>query len=403
MIEKGPLSGIKVLDFSHVLSAPYGTMMLGDLGAEVVKVERPVTGDSLRKSHPQKNGESAYYFCSNRNKKCIVVNIKKPEGVALIKRLLGNFDVFVENFRPGVMDRLGLGYTEVKAIKPDIIYASLTAFGDLGPYKNKPGFELIIQSVTGVVSVTSEKDRPPSKVQVQMVDICGGMFLSVAIMAALYHRKVTGEGQRVKTSLMEGSVAMMTNLIGMHLMGVKVPTVMRTRNPQLFPSQAFETKNGYISIVCPPDHWGRFCRAIGHEDWIDHPEFSDAVYRVTNYEKMEALVEGVTKNKPTEDWLTIFEKHQVAVGRINTVEEMFSDPQFRALQMVERITHTTAAEIDILRPPFQLSLTPSSVRLPPPALGEHTMEILADAGFSNSDISQLEKDGVIEILNSKSI
>jgi crotonobetainyl-CoA:carnitine CoA-transferase CaiB-like acyl-CoA transferase len=331
------------------------------------------------------------------------VNIQKPEGVEIIKRLVKKVDVFVENFRPGVMDRRGLGYKDIRSTNPRIIYASLTAFGDHGPYKNKPGFELIIQSVTGVVSVTSENDRPPSKVQVQMVDLCGGLFLAVAIMGALYHRKETGEGQHVKTSLMEGSVAMMTNLIGMHLMGAKVPTVMRTRNPQLFPSQAFKTRDGYISVVCPPDHWGRFCKAIEREDWIDDPKIGDVVYRVTHYEEMETLVEEVMKTKSTEKWLQLFEKNQVAVGRINTVEEMFSDPQFQALNMIQTLQHTTAGKIDILRPPYNFSLTPSSVRLPPPALAEHTFEVLSDAGFKKDDITQFERDGVIELLESKRI
>lgn len=399
MTGKGALTGIRILDFSHVLSAPYGTMILGDLGAEVVKVERPGMGDSLRQSHPQQKGESAYYFCSNRNKKCIAVDLQKPEGIALVKRLVNKYDVFVENFRPGVMERLGLGYEAIRSINPEIIYASLSAFGDRGPYKGKPGFELIIQSITGVVSVTSEPDRPPSKVQLQIVDLCGGMFLATAIMAALYHRKATGKGQHVKTSLMESSVAMMTNLIGMHLMGAKVPTVMRTRNPQLFPSQAFKTSDGYISVVCTPDHWCRFCKAIEREDWIEHPDFGDSGYRISNYDKMESLVEEITKTKTTENWLKIFEKHQVASGPINTVEELFADPQFQALEMVETLHHTIAGRIDLLKPPYQLSRTPGTVRLPPPALGEHTVEVLMNDGLSVDEIEKLESHGVIQKLN----
>lgn len=401
MSNSGPLDGIRVLDFSHILSAPYGTMLVADLGAEVVRVERPGGGDALRKSPPHQEGESGYYFCANRNKKSIIVDIKTEEGVALIKRLVKDFDVFVENFRPGVMDRLGLGYEAIKAIRPDIVYASLSAFGDVGPYRNKPGFELIIQSLAGVVDVTSEPDRPPAKVQLQIVDLGGGVFLSLSILGALYHRLKTGEGQHVKTSLLESIVALSTNLIGIHLMGGKVPTLMRSRNPQLFPSQAFQTKDGYISVVCPADHWPRFCRALGREDWIDHPDYSDINYRMKHYEEMEERVTSITRLRTTAEWLERFEAEQVAAGPINTVEELFEDPQFKALNMVESIRHTTAGMVDVLRPPFTFSKTPAEVRQAPPAYGEHTEEILAEAGFSQEDIARLDETGVIQRLKRK--
>ncbi|MCF8049441.1 MAG: CoA transferase [Desulfarculaceae bacterium] len=398
---KGPLNGIKVLDFAHVLSAPYSTMLLGDLGAEVVKVEKPGMGDGLRNSPPLQNGESSYYFCANRNKKCIAVDLKKPEGIELIKGMLGQFDVVVENFRPGVMDRLGLGYEAARAIRPDIVYASLNAFGDRGPYRDKPGFELIVQSLTGVVGITSPEGGPPAKVQIQMVDLCGGMFLCIAILGALVHRQRTGEGQLVKTSLYEATVAMMTNLVGIALMGGKVPTGMRTRNPQLFPSQAFKTKDGHISVVCTPDHWLRFCRALGKEEWIQHPQYSDVRWRVENYDQMEKLVEEVTVTKDTAQWQQLLEAAQVACGALNRVEDMFVDPQFKALDMVADMLHTTAGAIKILKPPFSLSQTPAKVYLPPPALGEHTRQVLTDMGLSQAQIDQLVSEGIVQTLDRK--
>lgn len=394
MNTNGPLHGIKVLDFTHVLSAPYATMLLGDMGAEVIKVEKPGTGDSLRNSPPLQNDESAYFFCSNRNKKCIALDLKKKEAVEIIKKMVGEFDIFVENFRPGVMDRLGLGYDAIQAIKPEIIYASLTAFGDKGPYRDKPGFELIIQSLTGLVSVTGDPQGPPSKVQVQVVDLCGGMFLCTAILGALVHRMKTGEGQWVKTSLLESTVAIMTNLVGIALMGFKVPTGMKTRNPQLFPSQSFKTRDAYISIVATPNHWGRFCNALGKPEWIDHPKYSDVRYRVENYDEMESMVEAVTAAKTTAAWIRIFEKHQVACSRINTVEDMFSDPQFNALDMIRHIQHSTAGDIRILGPPVQFSKSQAGVHLPPPALGEHTTEVLQRFGFSDRQIETFKKGGV---------
>ncbi len=396
MQQMGPLQGIKILDFSHVLSAPYTTMLLGDLGAEVVKVEKPGVGDSLRNSPPLKNGESSYFFCSNRNKKCIAVDLKKAEGIELIKRLVKGFDIFVENFRPGVMNRLGLGYEDIKKIEPEIIYASMSAFGQVGPYRDKPGFELIIQSLTGVASVTSPPDGAPAKVQVQMVDLCTGMFLAVATMGALYHRQQTGKGQLVQTSLYESTVAMMANLVGIAMMGTKIPTGLGTRNPQLFPSQSFKTKNSHISVVGTPNHWERFCRALEKPEWIDHPQLGNVRYRVENYDDLEALVEEVTTTKTTAQWMKLFEEHQVACAPIKTVEEMFADPHFQALEMVKHINHTKAGEIRILKPPFHLSRTPVEVHLPPPALGEHTSQVLAECGLSPDEIATLKREKIVE-------
>lgn len=395
---KGPLHGIRILDFAHVLSAPYATMLLGDLGAEVIKVEKPGMGDSLRNSPPLQNGESSYYFCANRNKKCIAVDLKHPQGLELIKSMIGECDVVVENFRPGVMDRLGLGYEAAKSIRPDIIYASLNAFGDHGPYRDKPGFELIVQSLTGVVGVTSPEGGPPAKVQIQMVDLCGGMFLCIAILGALFHRQQTGEGQQVKTSLYEATVAMMTNLVGIALMGAKVPTGMRTRNPQLFPSQAFKTKDSHIAVVCTPDHWPRFCRALGKEEWIKDPQYSDMRWRVEHYDQMEKMVEDVTITKTTAQWRQLLEAAQVACGSLNQIEDMFEDPQFKALDLIKEMAHTVAGNIKVLKPPFSLSKTPTEVYLPPPALGEHTVRVLEQMGLNHEQIDRLVAEGIVQAL-----
>lgn len=398
MSMKGPLDGVKVLDFTHVLAGSYGTMVLGDLGAEIIKIEKYGSGDPLRNTPPLKNGQSAYFFCSNRNKRGMALDLKKREGIELAKRLVKGCDVFSENFRPGVMDRLGLGYEDIKAVKPDIIYASLSAFGEIGPYKDKPGFELIIQSLAGLVSVTSEPDGAPAKVQPQVVDICGGMFMAIAILGALFHRQRTGEGQRVTTSLLEGLIALMTNFIYMHLLGAKVPLGLRTRNPMMFPSQSFKTKDGYISMVVVPAHWERLCKALGKPEWATDPRLSDVVYRVEHYDEMEKMVEGVMVTKDTAEWLEILEKHQVAAGRINTVEEMLVNPQVQALEVLKTMTHTMAGQVQIQNLPWQMSKTPGGVKLPPPALGEHSTVILEENGFSADEIERLITNGIIQTI-----
>lgn len=395
MQNQGPLYGVKILDFTHVLSGSYGTMVLGDLGADIIKVEKIGSGDALRNTPPLKNGQSAYFFCSNRNKRCLELDLKKKGARDIVYRLVKGCDVFAENFRPGVMDRLGLGYEKIKEKKPDIIYASLSAFGEIGPYRDKPGFELIIQSLTGLVSVTSDPDGRPAKVQPQVVDICGGMFMAIAILGALFHRQKTGRGQRVTTSLMEGLFALMTNFVYMYLMGAGIARGLRSRNPMMFPSQSFKTKDGYMSVVVVPAHWERFCKALGKAEWIDEPNLSSVVYRVQHYDEMEALVEETTTTKTTAEWLEIFEKHQVAAGSINSVEEMFEDPQIKALDMLRTMTHTKAGEVKIQDLPWQMTETHSGVRLPPPALGEHTTQILSENGFSTQEISKLMADGIV--------
>jgi crotonobetainyl-CoA:carnitine CoA-transferase CaiB-like acyl-CoA transferase len=390
------LEGIKVLDFTHVLAGPHTTMILGDLGAEVIKIEMPERGDSTRLSGPPfQEGESAYFFIVNRNKKSVCVDLKKKEGVALINDLVRHCDILVESFRPGVMDRLGLGFEAMKKLKPDLIYASLSAFGNRGPYKNKPGFELINQGLTGLVDITTEPGRRPTKIQIQMVDLCAGMFLATAILAALHHREKTGQGQKVETSLLQSTISMLSNLAGIYFMTGKVPTGLGTRNPQMMPSQAFETKDSFVAVVTQPQHWERFSKAMGKPEWITDKHLKNAVYRVTHYDQMEKLIEEVTTTKTTKEWLEIFDKHQIAAGPINSVEELFQDPQVKFLDVVETMDHPKAGPIKLLKQPWELSATPGGIRTPPPMLGEHTNEVLMEEGFSLEEIKVLKEKGII--------
>jgi len=392
MQSAGPLDGVRILDFTHVLSGPFGTSLLGDLGAEIIKVEPP-GGDRVRMMGPPfQGGESAYFFCVNRNKKSISLDLKKPEAIDVVRRLVKDCDVLIENYRPGVMDRLGLGYAEISQIKPDIIYSSMTAFGKNGPYKDKPGFELIIQALTGLVDVTTPPEGSPAKIQIQVVDLCTGMFLAFGTLAALYHKLATGQGQKVETSLLESTLAMMANLAGIYLMTGKVPTGMGSRNPQAFPSQAFKSKDGYFVMV---GHWDRFCRALGKPEWIDDPQLGSNAYRVEHYVEMSALVESVTTTKTTAEWLKILQEHQVAAGPINTVEKAFEDPGVQATGMVKTMEHPQAGEIKLLDKPWHLSGSSGGLRMPPPAFGQHTDEVLLAHGFSESEIALLKQHEVV--------
>jgi CoA:oxalate CoA-transferase len=396
MYQAGPLEGIKVLDFTHVLAGPHATMILGDLGAKIIKIEMPGRGDSTRLSGPPfQEGESAYFFIVNRNKKSVCVDLKKEEGVELMKDLVKNCDILVESFRPGVMDRLGLGFEAMKKIKPNLIYASLSAFGNRGPYKNKPGFELINQGLTGLVDITTEPGRRPTKIQIQMVDLCAGMFLATAILAALYHREKTGQGQKVETSLLQSTIAMLANLAGIFFMTGKVPKGLGSRNPQMMPSQAFETKDSYVAVVTQPPHWEKFSNALEKPEWVTDEKLKEASYRVSHYDQMEKMIEEVTRTNTTKEWLEIFDEYQVAAGPINTVEEMFQDPQVKFLDLVETIDHPKAGPIKLLKQPWELSATPGGIKMPPPMLGEHTNEVLMEEGLSLEEIKVLKEQGII--------
>jgi len=293
------------------------------------------------------------------------------------------------------MDRLGLGYEALKRTNPQLIYASLTAFGRQGPYKDKPGFELIIQSLTGLVDVTSPPGGPPAKIQVQMVDLTAGMILAFATLAALYYKQISGKGQRVETSLLESTITMLANLAGIFLMSGKVPTGLGTRNPQAMPSQAFKANDSYVSVVLSSGHWGRFCNALGRPDWADHPAFKDPSYRVEHYGEMEAMIQSITVTKETAAWLHIFEKYEVAAAPINTVEQAFEDSGILATDMVKTMDHPIAGKIRVLDKVWHMSATPGGLKLPPPPLGWHTSEVLKAAGFEAEEIDGLKKAGVI--------
>jgi crotonobetainyl-CoA:carnitine CoA-transferase CaiB-like acyl-CoA transferase len=294
------------------------------------------------------------------------------------------------------MDRLGLGYEALKKINPNLIYSSLTAFGTKGPFKDKPGFELIIQSLTGLVSVTSPPGGEPAKIQVQLVDLCAGMILAYSTLAALYHKLETGEGQRVETSLLESSLAMLSNLAGIYFMTGKVPTGLGTRNPQSMPSQALKTKDGYISVVTAGNHWQRFCKALKRPDWESDPELSSTKYRVEHYQQVEAMIQAIMVTKTTREWLSLFETHQIACAPINTVEQAFEDPAILATDMVKTMEHPIAGPIKMLNKPWHLSKSQGDEALPPPPLGWHTSEVLKKAGFSEEMIRVLRDEKVID-------
>ncbi len=393
-----PLDGVRVLDFSHVLAGPFTTSLFGDLGADVIKVERPPHGDTTRQNGPPfHKGQSAFYQCVNRNKKSIALDLKSKKGIEIALNLASKCDVVVENFRPGVMDKLGMGYKTVKEVNKDIIYASMTAFGDVGPYKDLPGFELVLQAMTGIIDLHSGKDGTPRKIQPQMVDLGTGAIMSTGIIAALYHKEKTGQGQWVKGSLLHSTVTMLTNFMSKYFMDGSIPPKgLNTRSSHLTPSQAYKASDGYFVVVAPGNLWPRFCGALGKDDWSDHPEYSSDSWRLEHQRELEEEVQKITETSSVEFWVNRFREHDVPVSTVNSIKSLNNDPQCEALGLFKTVEHPVVGSSVHVAPPWQFNKTPCDAITPAPTLGEDTDKILEQYGsYSKAEIEILKNEEII--------
>jgi crotonobetainyl-CoA:carnitine CoA-transferase CaiB-like acyl-CoA transferase len=394
----GPLAGIRVLDLTRVLAGPYCTMFLGDLGAEVVKVEQPGVGDDTRGwGPPFAGGESAYFLCINRNKKSLTVDLKSPEGISLVRQLAERADVLIENFRPGAMERLGLGDDQLRGANPKLIYASLSGFGADGPMADVPGYDLIVQAWGGLMSITGTAESGPLKVGVAIIDLVAGLMLGKSIAAALYAREKTGLGQKIDTSLLEAEVAVLINAGSNYLMNGKVPGRWGNAHPTIVPYQSFQTADSYLVIgVASEGIWQRFCKAIGKTDLVDDARFEKNANRVENRDALIRLLTEIFRSRDNDTWLQILNEAEVPCAPIQTIDQVFHAPQSLHRDMLEEVAHPTAGTVRMAGLPVKLSATPASVRLPPPLLGEHSEQVLSSwLGMSADSIERLKKKGVI--------
>ena len=391
------LEGIKVLDLSRALAGPYCTMMLADMGAEVIKLEMPGRGDDSRSwGPPFVEGESAYFMSINRNKKSITLNMKSDKSTEIIHKLIKQSDVLVENFRPGAMERLGLGYEQVKAMNPRIIYCSISGFGQDGPYSMLPGFDQVLQGMGGLMSITGELGGPPIKVGVAIADISGGMFASNGILVALYNREKTGKGQMVDVSLLDSQVAWLTYRAGAYFASGEIPQPMGSGHPVIVPYQAFKAKDVFINIAVGNDQlWERFCKAVGLENVMNDPKFATNAKRVENREEIVKIISDLIVTKDGEEWLKIITDAGVPCGPIYTVDKVFADPQVLHREMVKELDHPKAGKVKVTGIPIKLSDTPGEVETAPPVLGQHTQEILTELGYSDKDLEKLKQEKVI--------
>jgi len=393
------LADLKVLDLSRVLAMPYCSMMLGDLGAEIIRVERPGVGDETRHWGPPWAGElSAYYLCTNRNKKGITVDLKKKEGQEIVRRLAERSDVLLENFLPGDLARMNLGYEDIKALNPGIIYASVTGYGQNGPYRDQPGFDFILQAQGGLMSIIGEEEGPPMKVGVAIVDITAGLFACSAILAALHYREKTGQGQHVDLALLDAQVAWLANQASNYLVSGKVPRRLGNAHPNIVPYETFRAADGiYIALGVGNDNqWRKFCKLAGIESLADDPRYATNPKRVENRKKLVPLLQEVFLRKESGEWLRLLSQAEIPVGPINTIDRVFADPQVLARQMLVEMEHPKVGKFKLVGSPLKLSQTPVQYRIPPPLLGEHTEEVLGNIlGYDKETIARLKTGKVI--------
>lgn len=374
----GALTGIKVIDLSRVLAGPYCSMILGDLGAEVIKVENPEHGDETRKwGPPFRNGISAYYLCANRNKKSITINLKSRTGIEQVKKLIRDADVIINNFKTGTMEKFGLSYEEIIEINPKMIYCSITGFGETGPYKHSPGYDFIIQAMSGLMSITGTKQSGPQKVGVAIVDVITGLYAAIGIQAALIEREQSGRGQKLDLSLYDSAVSSLINIGSNYLISGNIPERLGNEHANIVPYQTFITKNGEMVIAVGNDEqFKKLCEVIGKPKLAKDPRFATNPNRVKNRNELIPILQRAFLEKETKEWKEKCDKNNIPCGPIQNLKEVHNDPQLNHRNMFIDFDHPTAGPIQVIGSPLKLSRTPVTYRYHPPDHGEHNDEIL---------------------------
>ena len=405
----GPLSHIKVLDLSRVLAAPWAAQNLADLGAEVIKVERPLKGDDSRAYAPpylkdaqgKETRESAYFCAANRGKKSITVNISKPEGQQLVRELAKQCDVLIENYKVGDLARYGLGYDDLKKDNPGLIYCSVTGFGQTGPDKDRPGYDFMAQGMGGLMSITGERDDlpggGPQRVGVPIIDLTTGMYATIAICAAIANRAVSGKGQWIDVALLDSCVAFLANQAMNYFATGESPRPLGNAHPNIVPYQTFKTADGALILACGNDNlFNKFCDVAGCAHLAKDPRFSTNGERVNNRDEITRLLNEIFLKRPTREWVKLLDEAGVANGPINTIEKVFEEPQVQSRGLKIELPHAVAGKVPLVASPMKFSGTPIKHEVPPPALGQHTDEILGGVLKKNeAEIARLKAAGIV--------
>ena len=392
-----PLDGIRVVDLSRVVSGPYCTMTLADMGADVVKIEEPGRGDESRAFGPPfLGGESPYFLSINRNKRSCTVNLKCDDGRAILHRLIAGADVLVQNFRPGAVERLGLGYDALAARHPRLVYCSISGFGDTGPDAARPGYDLIVQGESGLMDLTGEAEGPPTRIGTSIADLTSGMMAAQGILLALYARQTTGRGQHVRVAMLDAVVSLLTYNTGNYFATGEAPTRRGNDHPSVAPYQTLRAADGWINLGIANDAlWRRYCDAIERPDLRDDPRFATAPARVRHRTELVPLIEALTAERTVEDWVASLGAAGVPCGRIRNVAEVCTNPQLTGRGKVVERPHPTAGAVKMIGQPIELGDTPARIRTAPPLLGEHTDDVLRETGYTDDEIRALRERGAV--------
>lgn len=390
-----PLEGIKVLDLTQMMAGPFCTMLLADMGADVVKIEKPDGGDDIRRAGPPFiKGESVAFLGINRNKRSVVLDLKNEEGAAVLRRMAGRADVLVQNMRPGAMERLGLGYDDVSALNLSLIYCTISGFGTTGPYKDRPGFDLVAQGMSGLMSLTGVPGGPPMRNGVPITDLNAGIYAAYGVLSAYISRLRTGRGQHVDTSLLEAGLAYTIWESAIFFATGRPPGQVGSGHPLTAPYQAFATSDGHIMVgAANQANWERLCRTIGRGDLLEDERFATSPLRMQNLAPLVKTIQQTLVARSTAHWLAVLEEGGVPSGPINDLAEVYADPQVIARQMEVELEHPAAGTTRNIGIPVKLSETPGSVREPAPMLGQHTGVVLSEYGFSAGEIAALKERG----------
>ena len=392
-----PLENLRVLDLARVLSGPYCTMVLADLGADVIKVERPGSGDDTRGWVPPFIGdESAYFLSVNRNKRSLTLDLKSDEGKEVVYRLARWADVVVENFRPGTADKLGVGYDTLRDLNPRLIYCAISGFGQTGPYRDKPGYDAIGQAMGGLMSVTGYPELPPVRFGVAIADLGAAMWSLVGILSALRVREETGRGQYIDTSLFEGQLSWLTYIAGNYFATGQTPERHGSAHPNIVPYQAFETADGNVMVTVGNDSlWQKFAVALGLDEMAADPKYRTNEKRAEHRDELTERLSKVFRKKTTDEWLEVLDESGVPAAPIQSVADVVADPHAAARDMFVKLQHPTAGEITVTGIPVKFSQTPGEITTPPPTLGQHSEEVLKELGYGPGEIAELREQNII--------
>ena len=396
---KGLLEGLRVVDLTRVLAGPYCTMMLGDLGADVIKIEIPGRGDDTRQWGPPftEKGQSAYFISANRNKRSITLDLKNQRGQEILRALIADADIVVENFRSGTMERWGLAYPALQELRPGLIYCSITGYGQSGPYKDRPGYDFIAQALGGFMSITGPADGEPIRAGVAIADLSSGIFAFGAIMAALYARERNGEGQQIDISLLDSQVALMSYVASNYLISGDAPKRYGNAHPNIVPYEVLQAADGYMAFAAGNDgQWRTFCEAVGHQDWLEDDRFATNPGRTRNRAILIPLLNDLFRERTIAQWTTLCEQIGLPAAGINAMPAVFNDPQVQARALKVDYESPDGEIIPMVASPLKIPTNPARVRLGPPLLGEHTEQVLIELlGYDKHMIEQLRASGVI--------